>query len=73
MFRVNHIHLKAVVPKRTAQWCVDMFGAKLLGEGPGFQNSRTVRLDLDGTSVTVTSAPGGGNVARGHGRVPLRA
>ena len=59
MFRVNHIHLKAVDPKVTAQWYVDMFGAKFLGEGPGFQDSRTVRLDLDGTSVTVTSAPGG--------------
>ena len=33
MFRVNHIHLKAKDPNKTAQWYVDVFGAKVMGEG----------------------------------------
>ena len=59
MFRVNHIHLKAPDPKKTAQWYVDVFGAKVLGEGTGLGASSTVRLDIDGTRINVTSAPAG--------------
>ena len=59
MFRVNHIHLKAPDPKKTAQWYVDVFGAKVLGEGTGLGGSSSVRLDIDGTRINVTSAPAG--------------
>ena len=59
MFRVNHIHLKAPDPKKTAQWYVDVFGAKVLGESTGLGGSSSVRLDIDGTRINVTSAPAG--------------
>ncbi len=59
MFHVNHIHLKAPDPKKTAQWYVDVFGAKVLGEGTGLGGSSSVRLDIDGTRINVTSAPAG--------------
>ena len=65
MFRVNHIHLKAPDPKRTAQWYVDMFGAKVVGEGEGLGGSHTVRLDLDGVRINVTSAPAGQALPQG--------
>jgi lactoylglutathione lyase len=59
MFRVNHIHLKAPDPRKTAQWYVDMFGASIIGEGEGLGGSTTVRLDIEGTRINVTSAPAG--------------
>ena len=59
MFRVNHIHLKAPDPKKTAQWYVEVFGAKVLGEGTGLGGSSSVRLDIEGTRINVTSAPAG--------------
>jgi catechol 2,3-dioxygenase-like lactoylglutathione lyase family enzyme len=65
MFRVNHIHLKAPNPKRTAQWYVDMFGAKVVGEGQGLGGSQTVRLDIDGLRINVTSAPAGQTLPEG--------
>ena len=30
MFSMNHIHLKAPDPRKTAQWYVDVFGAEVL-------------------------------------------
>mgnify|MGYP001224697612 CR=1 FL=1 len=65
MFRVNHIHLKASDPKKTAQWYVDMFGAKVVGEGKGMGGSDTVRLDIEGVRFNVTSAPEGETLPAG--------
>ena len=65
MFRVNHIHLKAHDPKKTAQWYVDMFGAQVVGEGKGLGDSTTVRLDIEGTRINVTSAPAGQTLPEG--------
>ena len=65
MFRVNHIHLKAPDPQKTAQWYVDMFGAKVVGEGQGLGGSQTVRLDIEGTRINVTSAPAGQSLPQG--------
>ena len=59
MFRVNHIHLRATDPQKTAQWYVDTFGAQVVGEGEGLGGSSTVRLDIAGTRINVTSAPAG--------------
>ena len=56
MFRVNHMHLKAPDPRATAQWYVDMFGAKIVGEGQGLGGSHTVRIDIEGTRFNVSSA-----------------
>ena len=65
MFRVNHIHLKAHDPKTTAQWYVDTFGAKIVGEGQGLGGSQTVRLDIEGVRFNVTSAPAGETLPEG--------
>ena len=59
MFKINHIHLRAPDPKKPAQWYVDMFGAKIVGEGPGIGGSQTVRLDIQGSRINVTSGPAG--------------
>jgi glyoxylase I family protein len=65
MFRVNHIHLKAPDPRKTAQWYVDMFGARIVGEAEGLGGSSTVRLDIEGTRINVTSAPAGQTLPEG--------
>ena len=65
MFRVNHIHLKAPDPKKTAQWYVDNFGAAIAGEGPGLGGSSTVRLDIEGARINITSAPAGETLPEG--------
>ena len=65
MFKINHIHLKAHDPKITAQWYVDMFGAKIVGEGRGLGDSETIRLDIDGLRINVTSAPAGQTLPEG--------
>ena len=65
MFRVNHIHLKGPDPKKSAQWYVDVFGAVIVGEGEGLGRSRTVRLDIQGTHINVTSAPAGQTLPQG--------
>ena len=65
MFRVNHIHLKAPDPKKTAQWYVDNFGASIAGEGQGLGGSSTVRLDIEGTRINITSAPAGETLPEG--------
>ena len=65
MFKINHIHLKAHDPVSTAQWYVDMFGAKIVGQGPGLGGSETVRLDIDGVRINVTSAAVGETLPEG--------
>jgi len=65
MFKINHIHLKAHDPKTTAQWYVDMFGAKIVGEGRGLGDSETIRMDIDDVRVNVTSAPAGETLPEG--------
>jgi catechol 2,3-dioxygenase-like lactoylglutathione lyase family enzyme len=65
MFRVNHIHLKAHDPKVTAQWYVDTFGAQIVGEGQWLGGSQTVRLDIEGVRINVTSAPAGETLPEG--------
>lgn len=59
MFQVNHIHLKAPDPKKTAQWYTDMFGAKIVADGERLVGSQTVRLDIEGTRINATCAPAG--------------
>ncbi len=65
MFKINHIHLKAHDPKTTAQWYVNLFGAKIVGQGRGLGDSETIRLDIDGVRVNVTRAPAGETLPEG--------
>lgn len=64
-YRINHIHLKTPDPDKTAQWYVDNFDATITGVGRGLGNSHTVRLDISGVRVNVTSAPAGQTLPRG--------
>ncbi|MCI0438865.1 MAG: VOC family protein [Chloroflexi bacterium] len=65
MYRINHIHLKAADPRKTARWYVENFGAKITEEGGGMGGSRTVRLDLGGMRINVSSAPEGKTLPHG--------
>jgi catechol 2,3-dioxygenase-like lactoylglutathione lyase family enzyme len=65
MFRINHIHLKAPDPSATAQWYVDMFGAKIVGDSEGLGGSRSVRMDLEGGQIIVTGPQVGETLAEG--------
>ncbi len=56
MFRLNHIHLKSLDRRKTAQWYVEFFGAEIVGEGEGLGGSSTVRMDIEGTRINVNSA-----------------
>ena len=65
MFRINHIHLKAPDPRKTAQWYVDTFGAVIAGEGEGLGGSRSVRLDIGESRINVSSAHAGASLPEG--------
>ena len=65
MYRVNHIHLKAPDPGQTARWYVDMFGAEILAEAEGLGGSHTVRMDIAGTRINITSAERGETLPEG--------
>ena len=57
MYTVNHIHLKAPDPNKTAQWYADTFGARITGQAEGLGGAKTVRIDLGGTRFNISSAP----------------
>jgi lactoylglutathione lyase len=50
-FAVQHVHLKTPDPRKTAQFYIDNFGAKLKEEIPG----RGVRVDLHGLQLNITT------------------
>jgi catechol 2,3-dioxygenase-like lactoylglutathione lyase family enzyme len=47
MYRVDHVHLKAVDVEKTARWYVDVLGARITFEGK-FKGSKVYYLDLNG-------------------------
>ena len=49
-FEVNHIHLKTPDPQKTAQFYVDVLGAKITGE----VGTIGLQLDLHGLKVNLT-------------------
>ena len=65
MFKMHHIHLKAPDPQKTAQWYVDNFDGAVKGEAKGLGGSRTVRVDVGGALINVTSAPAGETLPEG--------
>jgi len=58
-FGMNHIHLKSPDARKTAQWYVTNFGARIVEEvranGP-----LTVRTDLGGVRINITEPPPSG-------------
>ncbi len=65
MYTVNHIHLKAPDPHKTAQWYVDTFGAEITGQAEGLGGAKTVRIDLGGTRFNISSSPEGESLPDG--------
>lgn len=65
MFKMHHIHLKAPDPQSTAQWYVDNFDATVKGEAQGLGGSKTIRIEVGGSLINVTSAPAGETLPEG--------
>lgn len=51
----GHIHIKAKDPRKTAQWYVDMFGARPLGERD-VRGALFVPVELSGVTVNISDA-----------------
>ena len=51
----GHIHIKAKDPRKTAQWYVDMFGARPLGERD-VRGALFVPVELSGVTVNISNA-----------------
>jgi catechol 2,3-dioxygenase-like lactoylglutathione lyase family enzyme len=52
-FKINHIHIKTSVPRKTAQWFVENLGAKIATENRDGQRE-SFRLDLHELSLNIT-------------------
>ena len=50
-FTVQHVHIKTHDPKATAQFYIDNFGAKMIGDIPG----RGFRVNLHGLQLNITT------------------
>ena len=56
-FRINHIHLKASDPRKTADWYVKAFAFKILSDETRVFGDRFVRCQSeDGTPVNISGA-----------------
>ena len=56
-FRINHIHLKAPDPRKTAEWYVTAFGFKIVNDETRVFGDRFVRCTSeDGFAVNISGA-----------------
>ncbi|MEE9203171.1 MAG: VOC family protein, partial [Dehalococcoidia bacterium] len=53
-YSFNHVHLKAKDPSKSAQWYVDMFGAKPLGERD-VGGALFVTVQVGGVTINISS------------------
>ncbi|MDP6559495.1 MAG: VOC family protein, partial [Candidatus Binatia bacterium] len=53
-YKVNHFHIKAPDPYRTAQWYVDNVGAKIVSKRKSPGGEPLLRLDLHGVPLNIT-------------------
>ena len=72
-YRINHIHLKASDPRKTADWYVKAFAFKILSDETRVFGDRFVRCQSeDGTPVNISGARtneklGAGDAKAHHG------
>ena len=73
-YRINHIHLKATDPRRTADWYVGAFGFKIVNYETRVFGDRFVRCQTEdgGMMVNISGARtgetlGGGDASAHHG------
>ena len=66
-FRINHIHLKAPDPRKTAEWYVEAFGFKILSEETRVFGDRFVRCQTEdgGMMVNISGARTGETLGPG--------
>ena len=74
-FRINHIHVKAPDPRKTADWWVGAFGFEILSDETRVFGDRFVRCRAQegGMLVTFSNARTGENVGAGQRVRPLRS
>ena len=66
-FRINHIHVKAPDPRKTADWWVGAFGFEILSDETRPFGDRFVRCQAEGgTLVTISNARTGESLAPGN-------
>jgi catechol 2,3-dioxygenase-like lactoylglutathione lyase family enzyme len=71
-FRINHIHIKAADPRKTAEWWVEAFDFKILSDETRPFGDRFIRCQADGDMLLSISnartgetlAPAGSDGAR---------
>jgi catechol 2,3-dioxygenase-like lactoylglutathione lyase family enzyme len=65
-FRINHLHIKAADPRKSAEWWVSAFGFKILSDETRPFGDRFVRCQADGGMlVTLSNARNGETLAPG--------
>jgi catechol 2,3-dioxygenase-like lactoylglutathione lyase family enzyme len=66
-YRINHIHLKAPDPRKTAEWYVEAFGFKILGDEVRVFGDRFVRCQSQdgGMIVNISGARTGERLGPG--------
>ena len=73
MARIHHIHIKSPDPRKTAEWWVEAFGFKIVGDETRVFGDRFIRCTTeDGFAVTISGARtdetlGPGDAAPHHG------
>ena len=69
-YRINHIHLKAPDPRKTAEWYTTAFGFKIVNDETRVFGDRFVRcLSEDGgLAVNISGARSGEQLGRGDAR-----
>lgn len=71
MARLHHIHLRGNDPRRTAQWYIDNLGARLVDESKQPGGVSMVRIDLDGTRISISSPASGQTLPAGSADLHL--
>lgn len=66
-FKINHLHLKTPDPRKTAQWYVDMLGARVVSEAGAAGGTTGFRLDLHGIPLNVTGFVEGQKLEQHYG------
>lgn len=66
-YEFNHVHLKAPDPKKTADWYVNAFNFKIVGDMVRPVGDRFIRCQTaDGVAVTISGARSGEHLEPGN-------
>ncbi len=67
-YRINHIHLKASDPRRTAEWYVGAFGFKIVNDETRVFGDRFIRCQSEdgGMAVNISGARTGEMLQQGN-------